>query len=695
MRPAKKKVDYNLAAIMNTFGANIEESADVEWNGDCLICGGKKKVWVNTDKQLFDCKVCGATGNVYSFYKLFHAACAAKPPGLADWLKLSESRGIPKYVLEKFGLVRRKSEWYLPIRGYTGNIVDLRRYALNKLLSAKGSELSLWNADSLKDLKKPTTVWWCEGEWDGMAVWWFLEKLNMLDDNVVVAVPGAVTLKPAWMDWIKGHHVIALYDNDEAGIKGERKVAERFKGIAKSVKYVHWPASKPNGYDARDYITQGFANNETPENLLAALKVIIKNSCRFDMREGAGEAAEALSSADAINFEGLLAAFEKRMKMTTDLRQALHICAAVCLSIDIPGDPIWLYLVGAPGFGKTMILGSTADSERCVLRSTVTAHSFVSGWRGEGANDPSLIPKLVGKTFVCKDFTEILTMPKIAQDEVFSTLRGAYDGVVQKTFGNGVTREYKDCRFALLAGVTHSINGHKQSSMGERFLKFQMRRMEGKQTEDVIDAAIASVGNEATTEAELRDAFTKFLLNKIDIENLPTFADRLKNRLRGLVQLIAFLRAQVERNERTNNVIFRPEPEAGTRLAKQLTKLGMCLAVVKREDTITEETYNLLERVALDTAVGFHLDIVDIVVKHNGPIDRESLGKLADISYGAIGSYLEDLIMLKIVIETKQNDKVSVGRPKRFYHLTPTLERLWKQTKGMQTTLKLKRSRAS
>lgn len=677
---------------MNFFGANFEKYSEIEWSGDCLMCGASKKVYVNNVKGLWDCKRCGASGNQSSFLNQFYSKMAKVRPSNEAYVKLEETRGLPRMVFEQFGLAHHQGKWHIPVRNVDGKIVDIRKYSMGKLISPKGVDLGLWNADSLANLKSGIQIWWCEGEWDGMAMWYLLNRVGMHNKEKIVAIPGAGTLKPAWLELIRNHKITTLYDADEAGVKGEKKFHERAKGVAAAVQHVHWPMSAKNGFDTRDYVTDNLVEGESPSQLFINLNALAKPYARADAKDVRDETR--LGEEKPITFKELVKAFEKRMMMTDDLRDALKICAAVCLSIDIPGDPIWVYLVGAPGFGKTMILGATADSERCVLRSTVTAHSFVSGWRGEGTKDPSLIPKLIGKTFVCKDFTEILTMPKVAQDEVFSTLRGAYDGVVQKTFGNGVTREYKDCRFAMLAGVTHSINGHKQSSLGERFLKFQMRRSKGKHSEDVLDAAIASVGNEAETESELKNAFRGFLLNRIDIESLPTLPDHLKQRLKSLVQLIAFLRAQVERHERTDALVFRPEPEAGTRLAKQLMKLAMCISNVESEKIVSKETYELVERVALDTAVGFHLDLVDVMFRAGKPLPRDTLAKMADIPYISILRHLEDLALLKVVVETKCND-AKIGRPKLHYHISPHVEALWKQAKGIQATLKLKRSRVS
>src|SRR3546814_12104751 len=58
--------------------------------------------------------------------------------------------------------------------------------------------------------------------------------------------------------------------------------------------------------------------------------------------------------------------------------------------------------------------------------------------------------------------------------------------------------------------------------------------------------------------------------------------------------------------------------EAGTRLMKQLGQLARIMAWIDGKDRVDEETMHQVKRVAMDTAYGFHLEIVDAMMRMGG-----------------------------------------------------------------------------
>ena len=77
----------------------------------------------------------------------------------------------------------------------------------------------------------------------------------------------------------------------------------------------------------------------------------------------------------------------------------------------LDSKPVWLYIVGAPGSGKTEILQSLILSDEVILRDTVTRPSLIPGYMDKKTKrDESLIPQLNGKNLIITDFTTILQM---------------------------------------------------------------------------------------------------------------------------------------------------------------------------------------------------------------------------------------------------------------------------------------------
>ena len=553
-----------------------------EWVGDCFECGKEKHLFVSPQKGQYSCKRCGAEGNAISFMTELHSQLV-KTTTDEELAEFGRDRGrvkigrkkhesaIPVEILKSFGVVfnPRKDEWLVPCISEKGTVRDLRRRMSDgNVRSTWGANLYLGGVDRVNKAHR-STVWLCEGEWDAMALEWILAAGGA--DGVACWVPGASSFKSDWAECLKNRDVIAVYDNDDPGDKGAAKLVEKLGSTPASLRFIQWPDSKPKGYDLRDYVVRCMATKKNPQAALADLKELVRDQPRRSVASGPVEESDEGPPA---SFVEVIEVFKRHVLVSEDFAEAVKVSLAVCLSNDLPADPLWVYLVGPPGIGKTLICNSLATSPRCKFVSTVSPHALVSGWREDGT-DPSLIPQLRGKTLVAKDFTEVLSMPESIQDEIFSTLRGAYDGYVYKPFGNGVVREYKNCTFAVLAGVTNAVHGSSRASLGERFVKFQMKSPINKGADDLIRAAITSVGTEKFMEEEVQSVVRSFLRRKI--EKMPEVPQTIVNKLIALVQLIAQLRAQVSRDYRGEEVMYRPAPELGTRLAKQLIKLGMML----------------------------------------------------------------------------------------------------------------------
>ena len=249
----------------------------------------------------------------------------------------------------------------------------------------------------------------------------------------------------------------------------------------------------------------------------------------------------------------------------------------------LPGDPIWVFLVAPPGSGKTVLLMSISDSRRCFSATTVTPQALISGATGPNGSDPSIIPQLDGKIFVIKDFTAVLNMHHTARDEVFGYLRDAYDGKIEKFFGNGIRRIFKS-RFGILAGVTPAIEmvGSTNATLGERFLYYRfgidLHADAGiHQIDQALKNALDGVDDNRTW--RLAQLGAEVCNRTINMRTLPTVDEEYRERLKTMAGLVARLRASVSRDKYTGEVHYLPVPEVGTRLVKQLARLthGICL----------------------------------------------------------------------------------------------------------------------
>lgn len=677
-------------------GVELRQTAgSADWTGTCPFCDKDRHFFVSPDTGMYDCKVCGERGNVVTFMTNYARMLADSTPA-SKYASLARRRGIPSKALKEAGLAWDDSmmRWVIPCRSARNTVRDLRVWTGKQVMCTAGCKTQLHGIADLASALPGTRVWLCEGDWDWLTMRAVVRDSKMRD--VAVGVPGAGVLKPDWIEALTGMDVVCAYDADDAGQAGAMRALEKMTGRVRSLGFVNWPESVPAGFDLRDYVNLARENGKDAQDIISDLLDIVDVTPRgAERKEGDGvyNATPVVQRlADVSTFDEVRAAFDDKIRMTQDMVNAVRVMLAVCLSNGMGGDPLWLYVVGQPGAGKTLLLSSLAGSQRCVFRSSVTPHGLVSGWK-EG-KDPSLIPQLSGKTFVLKDFTEILSMPEMQQEEVYSTLRGAYDGSVEKSFGNGVNRVYNPTStppftgFSMLAGVTGAIHGYKRAHLGERFLKYQLEAMSDDDRLAIIHAAMMDVGGERNRELELQSVAGGFLESKWpDTAEPPLPTQGMLNRVGAAAMLVAHLRSQVIRERYSDEISTRPEPEMATRLAKQLIKLSRLVALVDGDAEAGERQWPVIRKVALDTAYGYHLDLVRETMRMGGAATVSELETAARIPRNTLNRRIDDMLALGLFSLSK-SDKISAsgGRPARVYEVGAAVRKLWETFTNQEQT---------
>lgn len=658
----------------------------------CFKCSHRsRKLYINVSTGQYDCKNCGAHGNIPVFLsEIYQEALDATTT--ADYKSLANSRyGIPWTALRDAGLAldRRASQprWLLPVRNTKDALVNLRTYSGSrsggKVSTTAGLPQRLLGLGGTAGFRGAGAVYLVEGDWDRLALIRLLKAAKK--KATVLAVPGANVFPDDATDLFAGRDVLLLPQNDNVGLEAFEKIVTRLSGIAKTLSILRWPSETAEGWDIRDYVHEALDKaSHPPDRAYRNLRRMLQIPLTFAAEEEIDEVNTTPSLEDLAKdlprrtaFPAVLKDYRSRYHMEPSMVDALAISFAVTFSIKLPGDPLWLFLVGPPGCGKTMILQSLRLSPFTIFKSSVTPRSLVSGYRTEGGGDPSLIPHLTGKVFVHKDWTETLTMPGGDQEELYGIFRGAFDGHVEKTFGNGLTRRYPDCHFAMLAGVTDVIHGNDRAALGERFLKFQM--VEGWHHDPTrnIQAAIDGMAQQVEAESFLQKVAAAFTLRDPDPSDFPQPEPWLKERVSCIAQVCAYLRTSVPRVR--DDILYRPVPEVGTRLAKQLVKLGQSLAYVHNKSKIDKACWRLMLRVALDTCKGWNRDIFQALASAKRPLTREEIVVAAgDIPRTTCTRRLDDMRIVG-TIQTQQLPSTRPGRPTHGFTLTPHILSLWKK----------------
>jgi hypothetical protein len=195
----------------------------------------------------------------------------------------------------------------------------------------------------------------------------------------------------------------------------------------------------------------------------------------------ADETAAQATEAETISCRlAVLASVYKKWLYLPDLAPLLAILGTVAANL-MPGDPLWLLIVGPPGGGKTELLQPIAALPSAIVTSTLTEASLLSGTptRERAQDATGGLLREVGKSgiLVCKDFGSVLNMHRETRATVLAALREIYDGNWTRRLGTdgGRTLSWYG-KLGFIGACTSSIDNHHavMTAMGERFIMYRL-----------------------------------------------------------------------------------------------------------------------------------------------------------------------------------------------------------------------------
>ncbi len=665
----EKKEELVLKAFRQHGFIDVEETGN-QIRGHCPFCLKENHFYLNPSKGVWDCKSCGAEGG---FGKYLAAVNSFTQEHYTQKHKsiLSKDRGILKSTLDIFdlGFNPITSKYIIPVYDYQEEkTLNLKMFSTTEggILGTATCAHYLFNSWSVTDTHK--TVWLCEGEWDCMAMYEILKKLNLTQIDVAVGSPGANIFKDDWLAYFKNKKVICVYDKDKAGFQGQKKVFVKLTGYVDELKFIHWPKAKKKNYDLRDlYLDCGKDPLKTLKHLKSFFNLYPFGADINKLTKSVGDRTNDDSppayTGDYVAVDEIYKAYLKWLHLESV--DVLDILFGTIIANRLEGDPVWMFLIAPSGATKSELLMAKSEALNIFTTTTLTAPSLVSGINLGAQNDPSLIPRLNNKVLIVKDFTTILAMQPNHRDEIFGILRDAYDQKFEKVFGNGVTRKYNS-KFGLLAGATPAIelylNGY--TAVGERFLRW--REVLPEDTSDYIMKAIQNTNNEIQMRKELREIGTA-VLNYDFVKQIPDLPMDIAEKVVALSQWTAMMRGTVERDKYTREITHQPFQELGTRLAKQFVKLMSGVGMLHNRKQISLYEYNLIKKVSQDTIPTQLLQIVKYVydnLMHKKTFELKEFEDILRLPKQTTQRALENLVILRIL------DKFKVDLTNIKYTLT-------------------------
>lgn len=335
---------------------------------------------------------------------------------------------------------------------------------------------------------------------------------------------------------------------------------------------------------------------------------------------------------------------------------ALRISLAATLShYSLADDPVWLYVIGVPGSGKTSIVVECVSVfDRCRILSDLSVPSLISGFHTGEKRKPYGLLYEVGKSgiFCFKDFTTVLTKRREDRDAVLGALREIYDGHYSRQFGTSKHTEAAwDGKITVVAAVTPAVETMwgVTNKMGDRFVQVRLPRVDGVETSRF---ARRQLGHKTKIKTDLRQ-LTKDFIDLAGLSFSPMLTPLIAEQMDSLAEVVAYLRCHVERDQK-DRILYPGQPEMPTRLIQSFTQIARAHASLFHRD-INEEDVRLARRVAVDTIPLSRLRIFQCIPDETD-ISQSEVIRMTGLARSSVTRTIDELAALGVVKIDRQEE---------------------------------------
>jgi len=365
---------------------------------------------------------------------------------------------------------------------------------------------------------------------------------------------------------------------------------------------------------------------------------------------------EILGEKENITLEGLHNVYKNLLYLEDTKR--IDVVLAVCLSNNLEGIPIWLFLVGASGDMKSVQLNAIEGFQTHYLHK-ITSKTLVNG-NPNKEKYPDLAPKLNGKILVIRDMASLLKLPAMEKGEVWGQLRDLYDGFAGTTSGLGVDAKYSGIKVSLLAGSTPAIDGQilVHQDLGTRELIFRTKGNKNK--EKVMEKCIENEEFEEDITNKLKEITLAFL-NKTKIKR-EFIEKEILDEIKKIAIYITYMRATADVDSYSNTLRTSVVIEEPTRIIKQLKRIYVCLMSLA-EDYPKNRALEILWHIAKSSAFQTRVDLLDFLVQENQELSTSKIAEYIKMGKGTVQRDLQILWNMGLVNCRKQETSF----PDRFY----------------------------
>lgn len=358
----------------------------------------------------------------------------------------------------------------------------------------------------------------------------------------------------------------------------------------------------------------------------------------------------------ATDLEAAVASFREWLHLPDP--GALYAALGAVMANVLPGDPVWLLLVGPPGCGKTETIAPLAALDFVHSAAVVTPAALLSGTARreleKGATGGLLHQVGEFGILLVKDLGSILSQHREARAEALAALREVYDGRYDRPVGTGGGRVLSWAgKCGLVAGVTPTIDRHHgvMAAMGERFCLYRL------EVDDPAKQARRRIGNrrhEVQMRADLAAAVTRVIAGAA--LNPPDLTTTEIETIVAWSTFAVWARTGVERDGYNHEVQLMPSVEAPARLAGTLAAMhtGLCAIGATEADV-----WRIITKLAWDSIPDLRRRLLNQLRAGHSDLYTADLVALTGVPRTTAERTLEDLALLGLVEGHKKGDYAS------------------------------------
>lgn len=318
----------------------------------------------------------------------------------------------------------------------------------------------------------------------------------------------------------------------------------------------------------------------------------------------------------------------------------------------IPGEPLWLRLIGASRSGRTELLRPLAKVEDSVEMESVTPAAIRGGLTG----GERLLDRINGKRVITKDLAPLITSRRESRLEIFGLLRSVKDGSVSSDFGTREGYIFQEVSFDWILAVTPAIESVRQieSLLGERYV--DLHWIPGDREKMAYKAACNNPRLPEIRE-KLFESIAALLsaAKAVAKEQVVSLSKDEKRDIAKYADVIALCRSPVQKDSR-GNILAIPKPEIGTSLSQDFSRIALGLRLLGLEGW---QPY--IERLAWDCIPSIRAKLIRSLLYE--PKSAKEIHEETAIPLSTIYYHFADLQMLKVVRDELPRAKAKTGTP--------------------------------